>query len=207
MRRSMIATCFAVLCTACGEDPAGVVPTNDPNDPGPLRPGMQLLTNGSAENGATGWWNAEAGPNQTVDITTAHAADGSHSLRITSEAAHRNLSHWAQTVQVEVDSPVDLELRLQMRMEEVDGDGIAFVIHGDDTRDLEDTVEVWATTEFDRTYLGSADWQTITLRLTGLTADVEWVRIFLVMGRETTGVVYFDDVTLTGVTPVAGGSG
>lgn len=184
------------LALGCGDGGDGV--TQPVEGPGALEPGEQILTNGSVEQGLMGWSSVLAGERHRAEWTTDAATDGFHSLSIVSEGTYDgHFSFWVQNVEVRVETPVQLELQLQMRMEQVDGQGIVFVMHGDDTLLNEGEVETVATTEFDRDYTGTADWQPVSLVLPDVTSSVHWIRLYLILAPETTGTAYFDDIRLT----------
>lgn len=44
---------------------------------------------------------------------------------------------------------------------------------------------------------GTFDWQRFSISIPSIPNDIEYIMVYLVMGPQTTGRVYFDDITLT----------
>tara|TARA_R110002012_G_scaffold114079_1_gene260346 strand:+ start:163927 stop:164160 length:234 start_codon:yes stop_codon:yes gene_type:complete len=74
------------------------------------------------------------------------------------------------------------------------GEGVAVVLRGDDASG---NMEQFVTTESTEDITGVFDWTEYSIKLDKVDASTKSLLVFLVFSSDTSGEVYFDDISLT----------
>ena len=77
------------------------------------------------------------------------------------------------------------------------GEGISIVIRGDNTVHPTGTAEQFVTTQGSSPISGTFDWTDYGVKLANVDASTQSLTVYLVYLQNTTGEVYFDDISLT----------
>lgn len=183
-----------VLSTGCSDDDNGVAPPTE----------VQILQNTDVESGddlPTGWWPAGAdtvaGGFRTT-WSTEDAVSPTHSLKISQEVVSNPdaFAFWAQTINSDIPTGKELTLTASIKTD-LTGLGAIIVIRGDDTDPPSGNAEMFATTQGLITITGEEDWREYWVTLPEVSDSILSITVFLILGANSTGVVYFDDITLT----------
>lgn len=162
----------------------------------------QLLSNGDVESGQSSpsaWVSGGSAPQDfAFEWADGTGASGTRSLALSPAAGPTtDFAFWTQTV--DVSSPVGMtfELSVDVKLEDVLGDGIAVAIRGDDTAQQNLVAEVFATTQGRVTVSGSQDWTTLSVKLNSVPKEVDKITVYLLYLPNASGKAYFDDATLS----------
>lgn len=200
MRTLLLIGCSAALLAAC--DTTATQPTPPPvDDDGSLLGTLgnaggaadSYLENGSME-GEEGWWfHAPSG--YEAAYASGEAVSGSRSARVRADARSGPdvFAFAGQSVEVSDAGSKRYLLTVQVKLDGVEGQGVAIALRGDDTTTPSGSAEAFATTEGRIAIAGSADWTEYSVELDHLPPDVRSVTAYLLLLPETTGTVYFDD--------------
>jgi hypothetical protein len=165
-------------------------------DPAP----NQLLKNTDMEYNPTldnSWINFGQGNGFTASWVDEESSSPIHSLKIYRSTHDSDTNHFWYYVQSYYDKiPVgyDLTLRARLKGVNLEGEGVSLAIRCDGNPQQ---MLQFETTEGNKSINGTFDWTDYTLKLTQINKDVKVVVVFLIYQYNTTGTVYFDDVTLT----------
>lgn len=159
----------------------------------------ELLTNGDMEMGTTlptAWFQSAPCQNNTMVWTEEEAFSPGKSLKISnSTAGSECISFWGQTFNTDIPTGKSLTLRVRIKGQ-LEGQGVSIVIRGDDTPDISGNAEQFATTQGDLPIIGTFDWTEYSISLDNVEASTLSLTVYLVYLPETTGDVFFDDVSL-----------
>lgn len=169
-----------------------------------VEPEIQLLENSSIDSPNMDWQfryvgNVTGNPNgcdgsYSLDV---HATPP-YALQIGCSAAKDNsiFSYWFQNVSSPpVPSGKRLVLKVKVRLDNVEGQGVALVLRGD--RNGQPQPVFFSSTENNTLIEGMADFEEYTLMTEPITESIDNLSVFLVYLRSTTGTAYFDDISLT----------
>ena len=205
------------LSVGCSDDPftptadlsnqLGSSPDNLPQAAAPQMESVdQLLTNGDMEGAENaGWWKSYNADEYDLAYTTAESVSPDNSLKISSDRDQgSSFAFWGQTVPVY--NPINMELTLtaSIKLDQVTGEGVSIAIRGDDAYPMTGSAESFASTQGRLTLDGTADWQTVQIKLHDMPSDIKAVTVYLILLPHATGTVHFDDVVLsaTGARPI-----
>lgn len=175
----------AILLSGCSDDE---VPPN------------QLITNSNVETGSAspnGWWFFTGQDKYDVTWSDQESFSGSRSLTIfTQTADSTNFAFWAQTISTNLPTGKGVTLSAKVKSNLV-GEGISIVIRGDDTVQPAGRAEQFVTTQENSPISGVFDWADYSVKLGTVEASTQSLTIYLIFLGNTTGEVYFDDISLT----------
>jgi hypothetical protein len=180
--------------TGCSDDDNGVAPPAE----------IQMLQNTDVESGntlPTGWLFAVSDTSDAGFVSawsTEEAVSPTHSLKIAQEdvANPAAFAFWAQMINTGIPHGKDLTLTASIKTDLV-GPGVAIVIRGDDTDPPSGSAEAFATTQGVITITGEEDWTEYWVTMPEVPDDILTITVYLIFGVNSTGIVYFDDITLT----------
>ena len=159
----------------------------------------QLISNSSVETGITSptsWWYSSGEDKYNVTWTDQESFSGSKSLKISTQIADpTNFAFWAQTISANIPTGMDVTLNVKIKSNLI-GEGISIVIRGDNTVQPTGTAEQFVTTQGTSPISGTFDWTDYSVKLGNVDASTQSLTVYLVYLQNTTGEVYFDDVSL-----------
>jgi hypothetical protein len=168
------------------------------NDDSPNPGVIQLLINSSVEAGnqkPNKWYVGPEGTYQT-SWTDEHSFTGEKSLLISSDNDVGEFSYWYQSVGKDIPYGRRLRLSSMIKLDNVDpnSDGVAIAVRGDD----QDRQRVYFyTTQGDIPIRGDQDWTKFSVDMkSNIQEEATRLWVFLILGNNTEGRVYFDDITL-----------
>src|SRR6185436_3602573 len=77
------------------------------------------------------------------------------------------------------------------------GIGASIAIRGDIESPADGGAEQFATTQDQTPITGSSDWQDYSVTLVNINSNIKTITVYLLLLPNTTGEVYFDDLSLT----------
>ena len=158
--------------------------------------GVEMLENGTFETGVAGWSSVQA-EGQTCEWSSEAAATGSYSAKITSGVSVNSFTRWYQVINTNILVGERLKLKAKIKTNNIDGYGIAIEIRADDTDPPTGISEMYVTTANKFTITGTKDWTEYQVELTDpISLNIKSITAFLTLSPNTTGTVYFDDVSL-----------
>jgi hypothetical protein len=106
-------------------------------------------------------------------------------------------SYWRQSITPPANFPTGkrLLLKAQIRLDNVQGNGIALAMRGDRRGSL--SAVFFSSTENKQSIKGTSDFKEYTLEVDAYSGPVDQIHVFLIYLRNTTGTAYFDDISLT----------
>ncbi len=161
------------------------------------------LENGSMDEGdaaSSPWWYGGLRSHLfQFAWSTERSQSPVHSLMVAKNlAADSSFGFWAQTIQADQFVGRGVTLRAAIGLDNVSGEGVAIAIRGDDTTRPSGYAEAFATTQGNVSIAGSRQWDTYEVTLPVVDETVKSITVYLIHLTNTTGTVYFDDVTLVG---------
>ena len=158
-----------------------------------------LLRNGSFENGfgrPVGWWKMTSQNRAEWSKNQSYTAE--RSIAIKSFKAKDEFSFWAQTIKADSilgEKPI---LKVFIKTEDLIGKGAAIAIRCDKTITPKGNSEIFYSSEGKNRIIGNTDWVEYSIKLNAMiTDDIKSVTIYLILLRETSGTVYFDEISLS----------
>ena len=160
----------------------------------------QLLINSTVEEGnnrPNGWIFAENdGAGLEFTWTDQESYSASRSLQIAKTSDETEVwGYWAQLYNGDIPHGEDVELSVQVRGEDLQGQGISIAVRAD--REGQPTNGQFSTTQGSTVINGTFGWTTYKVKLSDLEPDVYQLYVFLVYTSTTTGEVFFDDAVLS----------
>jgi hypothetical protein len=156
----------------------------------------QFLSNSNLEGSSSSPWDF-AGDTTLfkTDWTSEQSFSSDHSLmisRVSGQNDFVNFAYWWQNIDRNL--PYDKQLTLSARIKGVNliGSGLSIAIRADG----EFASLQFATTQGSQQITGTFDWTEFTIDLPALLIDAKVIYIFLLMLPGTSGIAYFDDITL-----------
>jgi hypothetical protein len=160
----------------------------------------QLIVNGDVETGSmvpNSWWSNSGQNKYEVTWTDQESFSASKSLKISAQSADPvEFAFWAQTISVNIPTGKTVKLTVKVKGT-LSGQGVSIAIRGDNTPQPSGSGEQFATTQGITPISGSFDWMDHSVQLPGIDANTQSLTIYLIYLSNTTGEVYFDDVSLT----------
>ena len=160
----------------------------------------QLLINSSIEEGdnrPNGWifWESD-GTGLEFTWTDQESVSAAKSLQISNTSNQTEVwGYWGQLYDGDIPHGKDVELSVQIRGENLEGQGVAIAVRAD--RQGQPTNGQFSTTQGSTVIDGTFDWTTYKVTLANIEPDVYQLYVFLVYTPATTGEVFFDDAVLT----------
>jgi hypothetical protein len=157
-----------------------------------------LIINTSVENGLTtptGWWRKD-NPNLYF-WTKGIAHTFERSLKIYSKTDINDFSFWTQTISRNIPVGKILTLKVFIKTENMEGDGAAIAIRGDDFTSPSGNAEIFKTTQGIQKITGTNDWKEYSVKMDKpISETIKSITIYLIRLNNTKGDVYFDDISL-----------
>ncbi len=159
----------------------------------------ELLSNGNLEIGSgtpNGWFRSAPCSNTSMLWTEEEAFSPRKSLKMSNPTLESEcFSFWGQTLNTDIPTGKSLTLRVRIKGQ-LEGDGISIAIRGDDTPTVSGSGEQFATTQGTSPISGTFNWTAYSLSLGTVEPTIQSLTVYLVYLPNTTGNVYFDDVSL-----------
>jgi len=162
-------------------------------------PTINLLQNSDIEEGSnrpSDWLLPPNSDQQPFDLSWSdeEAFSPQKALKISNDTENEpeDFSFWAQVVRQNIPHNRDVTLRTMIKSN-LSGQGVSIAIR----TDSKDSRLQFATTQDSISITGNFDWTEYSIKLENVDAETATILIFLLYLEETTGEVYFDDVTLT----------
>ena len=161
----------------------------------------QLLANTDIEQGSVapaGWiTNQLDGSGLEFIWNEQEASSGSRSLQIQKISDETEVwGYWAQIFQGDIPHGKNIELSAMIKGNDIQGTGISISVRAD-REGLASSEGQFVTTQGTIPINGTFDWKNERIVLNDLKPDVSRILVFLIYLQETTGEIYFDDVTLS----------
>lgn len=189
----LLALFSGLLFTNCNRDDDDAIPENStPSGP------IELLNNGfdRSDGGLPADWYAFDGPYSSA-YGTDEALVGA-AVSLTSNISDSDeFAYWVQSTDENIQVNRTLKLSVDIKLENVEGEGVSIVIRGDDTPVPQDYAELFATTQGTIAITGTHHWKTYNVTLEEpITPDIQSITVYMVMLPNTSGTAYFDEVQL-----------
>jgi len=159
---------------------------------------VQYLRNSSVEEGDQSpysWFSVEK--MYEIAWSKEEAFDGERSLKIISNLDDAEFAYWGQSFETDIPVGKKLRLRAQIKLNNVqgDGDGGAIIaLRGDSD---EESSGFFYTTQGNVEIKGTQDWTPYSVEmLYPVDEDINRILVFLILGSNTSGEAYFDQITL-----------
>lgn len=169
------------------------------SDEDEVQPG-QLLSNTDVETGSdrpNSWWYSTGQDRYDLSWTEEESLSDSRSLTISTQLADTaEFAFWAQTINNDLPYGRDVTLRVNIKGN-LSGEGVSIVIRGDDTSQPSGRAEQFMTSQGSIPISGNFEWEEFSVRLAEIDASMKSLTVYLVYLENTSGEVFFDDVTLT----------
>lgn len=191
MRASSLTFAVIAILTACSHSP--------------VKPeGLELLLNGDVEEGLArpAHWDYWGTTSETSNLYKFRWEYGeyrsaSHSLKISLNDISDPLefAYWYQRIPIEPGTHAGRTLKLSsfIKLAEVTGYTVCLVIRANYPSG---ELVGFATTQGKIGIKGTKDWSSYSVELKDLSEEADEIMIYLLLGTETTGTVYFDDISL-----------
>jgi hypothetical protein len=143
------------------------------------------------------WYGGLEAQHYTFERSSDEATSPPQSLRISKEVSvDSTFGFWAQTIRADSLVGHDLTLTVWLLKDGLVGEGAAVALRGDDTVLPSGYAEVFATTQGQELIVGKGNWQAYSVVLPALPSEIQSLTVYLIHLPNTTGTVYFDDITL-----------
>ncbi|WP_461053421.1 hypothetical protein [Spirosoma arcticum] len=174
-----------------------------------------VLTNGNMEASPYNDWGSYLGKNSTlnpnkyvIEYTTEAASSPAHSIKVSSDAVKNDTTYqYMQQFFKLTDRPIPagakLTLKAKIKTSNIVGTGISLAMGGNQaTANATGQITAvkstfYTSTEGVTSITGTNDFKEYTLTWASLPAGTTHVYVLLAYLPKTTGVVYFDDVSLS----------
>jgi len=171
----------------------------DESPKSPYNSGDQLLINPDFEANniqVTGWGFLRTGGGYTGNLNSEEFNSPSRSVAILNETIDENhFAYWSQSYTAGTPAGKDLELSAFIKGRALEGEGVAIAIATYDNENSLDAVQ-FASTQMDGMINGTFDWTRYSVELENIRPETRRIAVFLIMGANTKGEAYFDDVLL-----------
>ena len=155
---------------------------DDPVEPAP----EQLIVNGDLEVSSWGWWAQKGNTHHNVLWVD-------QALKLSTEISHHTeFSFWSQSFTEFI--PFGKDITLEVRIKgDLEGQGASIALRADDSTN---NVLQFETTQGKVPITGEFDWTEFTVTIENVSSSTSRIYIFLVFLPDTTGEVYFDDISI-----------
>lgn len=161
---------------------------------------VQMVSGGDVETGSTspnGWWFSTGQNNYNVTWTEEQSFSPKKSLKMSTQTLNSdNFAFWAQTISTNIPVGKDVTLKVKVKSN-LTGQGISIVLRGDDSTYPDGSAEQFVTTQGTIPISGIFDWKEQSIKMTKVGENIKSLTVYLVYLPNTTGEVYFDDISLT----------
>lgn len=161
---------------------------------------VDLIVNGNVEKGMTypdDWWSNDGDDKYNTKWNPLEYYSPKRSIVISTKTADSiNIAYWGQSIKdnLPIGQVVTLKVKIKAAL---DGEGASIVIRGDDNYSLYSRAEQFVTTQGESPIIGTFDWTEYSITLDNVDATTIMLTVYLVYLPNTTGEVYFDDISLT----------
>jgi hypothetical protein len=130
--------------------------------------------------------------------TVEYYCSPGHSLKISVDKVWHtdSFAYWQQPIPYDTSFQNDFILTAHLKLKNVVGQGIACAVRGDNTRNPSGMAEAFYTTQYKIPIIGTEDWKDYNLIVTDIPETIKCLTVYLLFLPQTTGTVYFDDITL-----------
>lgn len=123
--------------------------------------------------------------------------ESSRSLKISLSSESIEYVYWAQTRVARPRNGKTMILKAQVRADNIVGQGATLILRGDNSEEPKGEGESLATSQGSAKIVGSHDWTEYEVIIEGgMDKNTQSVSIYLAFLPETTGTVYFDEISL-----------
>jgi hypothetical protein len=156
----------------------------------------ELIINGNVESGLgapNAWWPWAENENFNLVWTEEYSYSPKKSLMISRQTkSDTDFTYWTQVIYNNI--PIGKTVTLNVKIKgNLTGDGISIAIRSDsDTEMLQ-----FVSSENNSRINGTFDWSEYSIQLPKIDVSTESLLVFLVYLPNTTGEVYFDDISLS----------
>ena len=118
------------------------------------------------------------------------------SVMISSSISYDSIgAGWMQVLNYNIPHNQDIKLTVQIKAEELVGDGASIIIRADNT--IQQEMLKFASTEGDIDINGTFDWKEYSIEMDSVPEATNIIYIWLAFLANTTGTVYYDNAELT----------
>lgn len=143
------------------------------------------------------WWSGATKRNSfDISLVNDVALSLNQSVLIKSDASSNEFAYWAQTIEANQLIGKKLSFNVNIKGIDITGEGIAIAIRGDDNSSSSNSAEIFYTTQGRMTIDGTFDWKSFNVESEIIPNNIDVITVYLIYLRNTTGTVYFDDVSL-----------
>lgn len=164
-------------------------------------PPVTNLMNGNMEAGVNSpdYWRFGSGNTSRFNFawTTDEYLSPDHSIKISSQGSGNDFSFWTQTISASQLSNKKITLTANIKTVNLLGKGVYIAIRGDDTLIPSGSAETFVTTQGNKQITGTFDWKKFSVTLDNVPSNIKSLTFYLIYGENTSGSVYFDDLSLT----------
>ena len=157
---------------------------------------VQLMDNPSVEDGDQSpfsWFHNNGSYNS--EWTDEHSYDGLKAIMMTSGIDNGDFGFWGQSIVSDIPYGKKLRLSCQIKLDGISGEGVHIAFRGDG-KDVNNKI-FFHTTQGTTSISGDKDWQRYSVEMIEpVSEDVTKIWVFLLLGSNTSGTVYFDEVSL-----------
>lgn len=161
---------------------------------------VDLIVNGNVEKGITDpdeWWSVDLGDKYNTEWSSTEYFSPRRSLTISIENADSvDNAFWGQGIHDNIPHGKAVTLKVKIKAE-LEGTGVYLAIFGNDIDEPSANVEQIVSTQNNSPISGSLNWTEYSLTLDKVDATTDRLVVLLVYESNTTGEVYFDDISLT----------
>ena len=167
-----------------------------PDEPQPIN----IIVNGDMETGSStpiGWtyYSGTTGvPGEWADKVSRSPSRSLHTSAAVATANYTGL--WFQQKCGDIPHGKTLVLKAMVKGN-LAGAGVSVALRGDDDDLSTPSADQWASTEGNTPITGTFDWKEYRVEFSEVEQTISCLRVFLIYLPNTSGEVYFDDVSLT----------
>ncbi len=159
------------------------------------------MMNGDLESGNDSpdfWWaGVSKSSNFNYEWSTDEHLSPGHSIKISSDESEDAFAYWAQTIAAEDLLNQKIRLTANIKASDLSGNGVYIAIRGDETLTPMGSAESFASTQGHVQIDGTFDWKQYSITLNNVPPDTKSLTFYLIFGENTSGTVYFDDLSIT----------
>lgn len=158
---------------------------------------INLLSNGDVETGSIypePWYPYTGNEAHNFVWSKVESSSGERSLKLNSKLSTDKIAYWVQTIKDDLPLQKNITLKVNIKAD-LEGTGASIVIRADG-EDVKSGSLQFETTQGDNPITGTFDWKEHSITLENLDPETKKIVIFLIYLPETTGGVFFDDISL-----------
>lgn len=161
---------------------------------------VQMVTGGNLEAGTSlpiGWYYDNGQNSYNMMWTEEEAASPKRSLKISTQVSGiTNFAFWGLTINTNIPVGKDVTLKVKVKSK-LNGSGVSIAIRGDETEYPQSSAEQFISTQGKIPITGNIEWREYNVKLEKIGTNIKSLTVYLVYLQNTTGEVYFDDISLT----------